>query len=422
MKKIAWSSLILGFTLAVGCTPSDPGQGGGGSGGSEGSGTGGASSGSGGASTGSGGSGSGGDGSGGVTSSGGNGSGGSASGGSGSGSGGNGSGGVTSSGGNGSGGSASGGAPATGSGGAGGGATAGGGRGAGGRGGAATSSGGVAGGGRSGGGGGSAAAGSSGSGSGGSTVGATPSAGCGKMTGKPTSTNVPSTIITFPNGYDGSTPIPLVFGFHGAGRTNANFQTADAHMTGSDLEKNYVMAYVKSMGTDWTSMLSANETLFTTVYNQITQTYCIDTSRVFATGHSSGAQFIVNLLCAATPEKRLAAVAPVAASKYCNKYPALPVLYIQGAMDSVRNSNGKDVVDVFVSSNMCMATSTPDTVPTCKSYLDSSTTVTPGCVQYSGCSEPTIWCSHNDPNYNGGTNHGWPCFATSLMYSFFSAR
>jgi hypothetical protein len=47
-------------------------------------------------------------------------------------------------------------------------------------------------------------------------------------------------------------------------------------------------------------------------------------------------------------------------------------------------------------------------------------TVDPGCVSYEGCAVPTVWCSHNDPFYNG-TSHGVPCFASDAMYGFFKS-
>ena len=99
---------------------------------------------------------------------------------------------------------------------------------------------------------------------------------------------------------------------------------------------------------------------------------------------------------------------------------------IQGAMDSVRNSNGADWIGAFATRNGCsMRTTKPTTVwdePTCKSY-SGGTTVNPGCAEFQGCEDPnrTVWCSHNDPNYNGGTNHGWPCFANDALYKFFAS-
>ena len=242
---------------------------------------------------------------------------------------------------------------------------------------------------------------------------ATPSAGCG---GGPQSgtANVANSIVSFPPSYDGSTPIPMVFGFHGAGRTNDNFRTVDARTQGTAFEDNYVMVYLKSNGNDWTSQLQGNVTLFNTAYDTITNDYCIDTSRVFAIGHSSGAQFISNLLC--QNEDRLTAVGPVASSRYCMTNPATPTFYIQGRMDQERGGgNGQEVVDAFVASNGCQNMSAPYDVGSCQS---GGTMVDPGCVEYQGCSEPMFWCSHNDPNYSN-TNHGWPCFANDVLFDFF---
>jgi hypothetical protein len=49
-----------------------------------------------------------------------------------------------------------------------------------------------------------------------------------------------------------------------------------------------------------------------------------------------------------------------------------------------------------------------------------TTMVNPGCVTYAGCDAPTIWCSHNDPQYNE-TYHGVPCFGVKAMYDFFES-
>src|SRR6185369_7246754 len=61
------------------------------------------------------------------------------------------------------------------------------------------------------------------------------SAGCGVSQGMPASpTTIASsnTILTFPQGYDGSTPFPIVFAFHGAGRTNTDMRTVDSRTPG----------------------------------------------------------------------------------------------------------------------------------------------------------------------------------------------
>ena len=104
---------------------------------------------------------------------------------------------------------------------------------------------------------------------------ATPSAGCGKGM-RPAGgvvTVADQYILTFPANYDGKVPMPVVFGFHGANRTNVDFRGNDAATQGGDFEKNYVMAYVKSVGNDWTSQLAPNFARFDAVYDVLANTY-----------------------------------------------------------------------------------------------------------------------------------------------------
>ena len=247
---------------------------------------------------------------------------------------------------------------------------------------------------------------------------ATPSAGCAKQ-GAVASGEIAdgNDLYEFPPSYDGHTPMPMLLGLHAA--NNPMSQLRD-YTNGSKLASDFVRVFPKSAGSQWVD--GTDNAHIDSVFNHVLATYCVDTSRVFATGHSSGAQMVVHLLCASGGETRFRAVAPVAASKYCNKVSPIPAMYIQGMMDAQRgNGNGIDVVNFFTLSNGCSNATTPDTaVGTCKSILDQMN-VTPGCVTYQGCSEPTIWCSHNDNNYNlsDGHMHGWPCFATNAMADFF---
>lgn len=224
-------------------------------------------------------------------------------------------------------------------------------------------------------------------------------------------------IYDFPTSYDGMKPFPLLIGFHAAGNPIDHIKTL---IKGSAFEMNYVRAFGKSAGNEWVYNTDLNKV--TKIYDELMSTYCIDKSRVFATGHSSGAQMIVQILTHSDAAQHFAfkAVAPVAASNYGAIVSPIPVMYIQGKMDNVRNSNGSDVVARFTAVNKCMSTTMPySSVAGCSSTQNGAK-VEPGCVTYQGCTQPTIWCSHNDPNYSS-TNHGWPCFATTAMYEFFGA-
>lgn len=255
---------------------------------------------------------------------------------------------------------------------------------------------------------------------------ASASAGCGLAQGIPANANVANTILTFPPTYDGRTPVPLLFAFHGAGRTNADMRMVDSRTMGSQLENNYVVAFVKSAGNAWD--LGTDYPRFEAAFDQIVAAHCIDTEAVFAMGHSSGAQFIVQMLGDnRARETRFAAVAPVSSSLFNNPvWDPVPTMLIHGERDTQRPADldGTQDISQYVRSNQCQNTTQPVAVPSCAS-LAGGVAVDAGCVQYDGCGAPTLFCRHDDPNYldNGTpTNHGWPCFANAQIFSFLESN
>jgi len=236
------------------------------------------------------------------------------------------------------------------------------------------------------------------------------SAGCSNGNANP-SLNLPNnTLFSFPPSYDGTTPVPVVLAYHAAG--NPNTQLKDRY--GDDLEDKYLVLYPKSDGNGWTDGdLPKVDAMFDTLTNDA----CIDENRVFATGHSSGAQFIVQQLCAG--ETRYRAIAPVASSKYCDSWQSVPALVIHGIGDQERSwdPNGEEDIVPYRTSNSCETTSTEYPVDSC---MSGSTQVDPGCVEFAGCDTQTIWCQHNDPQY-GTSHHGMPCFSDSLIPQFFGS-
>ncbi len=279
------------------------------------------------------------------------------------------------------------------------------------------------------GGGGAPAGGSAGTGgSGGGVSTATPSPGCGTG-GRPDGGKVYVAGVSwllFPESYDGNEPLPVLFGFHGCGMGNRGdgSRTEYSDLTnGSAFEDEYVRAIPLSSDAGGCWNYNTDITRVKALYDELANDYCIDTSRVFATGHSSGAQFIVQLLIgshtADAEHFNFKGVAPVAASAYGPIATPTPVMYIQNVFDQVRMSNGKDAVDTFVAGNSCDSTSTELTVQGagCNS---SGTSVDPGCIKYDGCDVPTVWCSHNDPAYSN-TGHGVPCFTAKATDEFFKS-
>ena len=258
------------------------------------------------------------------------------------------------------------------------------------------------------------AAGGGGSG-GANTTAPKPSAGCGKAAAGDVATA--DHIYRIPSaGYDGAKPFPLLVGFHAASNPIEQIQNLTK---GSDFDKNYVRYYPKSAGSAWNYASDIAKVI--TLYEGLLANYCVDLNRVFATGHSSGAQLITQLVTTKNGSDGqkfdFKAVAPVAADPYGAIAGPLPVMYIQGKNDNVRNGDGAATVALFKTANSCGSSSKPFTdAPTC---MSGGSAVADGCIQYDGCMAPTIWCAHNDPAYSN-TNHGWPCFATKAMYDFFT--
>lgn len=230
----------------------------------------------------------------------------------------------------------------------------------------------------------------------------------------------------FPTSYDGTKPYPVLFGFHGCGAGNRGTSKDNTEWTnltnGSGFEMSYVRAIPISADAGGCWNYNTDISRVTKAYDELLANHCVDTGRVFATGHSSGAQFIVQILTTnhRTDAQKLnfKGVAPVAASDYGAMTGPIPVMYIQGKMDKERNNgDGHETVARFRAANTCTDTSMPySQVMGCQS---GTTAVTPGCISYQGCKAPTIWCSHNDPAY-GGTMHGVPCFAVKAMFDFFN--
>jgi len=252
--------------------------------------------------------------------------------------------------------------------------------------------------------------------------GATASAGCALGNAAP-DLNVANTIVTLPNGYDGRTPVPLLFAFHGANRSNAEMRMQDSRTVGSALESTYVMAFVKSAGTAWD--LNTDYPRFEAVLEQMLTQFCVDESHLFAMGHSSGAQFIAQML-GNRSEQRFAGVVPVSSNDIGATWQPVPTMLIHGLsdLDRLNDLDGAQDITQYTRSNQCGATFQAVNVPTCTTFAGTNEQVNAGCRQYDGCAVPTLFCNHDDPHYiddRGPTNHGWPCFANTQILSFFES-
>ena len=248
-----------------------------------------------------------------------------------------------------------------------------------------------------------------------------PSAGCGKANppqgaGALTIRGAQAQyVVTLPANYDPNTPVPLIFGFHGRGRTHVQFQTVDASNIQTELGSRAVMVYPKSQGGDgwnFAAEVPPSVEFFEALYPQTLNNYCIDTSRIFLVGHSSGAYFTEILACRFGERFRgIGAVAGNLQEMNCSDA-RFAALLVHGTMDSVVSfAGGMQARDYYEGRNGCDNSSVPGAVSPC--------------IQYQDCDAglPVQWCQHTEPTYtdaNTGrpTNHGWPSCASRAISQF----
>jgi poly(3-hydroxybutyrate) depolymerase len=220
--------------------------------------------------------------------------------------------------------------------------------------------------------------------------------------------------VRLPPGYSPDTPTPLVFGFHGRNRTHVEFETVDASNITTELGSRAIMVYLQSQGGpgwNFDAEVPPSIEFFDALYPQMFESYCVDLSRVYAVGHSSGGYFSIILACRYGSLLRgIGSVAGALQETACTDE-SVAAMFIHGATDRVvANSGGRAARDQMLARNACSQNTVPGAV-------------TP-CVAYQGCAEgfPVEWCEHTEPTYveNGQpTNHGWPSFASRAINQFF---
>ena len=220
--------------------------------------------------------------------------------------------------------------------------------------------------------------------------------------------------VRLPPGYSPNTPTPLVFGFHGRNRTHVEFETVDASNITTELGSRAIMVYLKSQGGpgwNFDAEVPPSIEFFDALYPQMFANYCVDLSRVYAVGHSSGGYFSIILACRYGSLLRgIGTVAGALQETACTDE-RVAAMFIHGANDRVvANSGGRAARDQMLARDACSQNTVAGAVAPC--------------VAYQGCAEgfPVQWCEHTEPTYlenNQPTNHGWPSFASRAINQFF---
>lgn len=142
------------------------------------------------------------------------------------------------------------------------------------------------------------------------------------------------------------------------------------------------------------------------VREQIQNEFCIDNTRIFATGFSYGAGMSNALACARADIFRGVALYAGAQLSGCDGGTA-PIAYfgVHGVSDSVLGfSQGTALRDRFARNNGCNATNPPQPANGSGSHI---------CTSYQGCDEgyPVRWCAHsgdhNPTEKDSGQSRSW---------------
>jgi polyhydroxybutyrate depolymerase len=221
---------------------------------------------------------------------------------------------------------------------------------------------------------------------------AKPSTGCGKEA--PAATTERQTmdvggtareyIVVYPTPYDPNRPYRLVYEFHGSGGTadeNIRFQWYGMQPLAGD---SVIFVAPQGLGSPagWPDSDGQDLAFVKQLVASINDTYCIDTSRIFATGFSYGGMFTNTLGCQMGDVFR--AIAPASGGgPYGDCVGQVAAVVIHGAADTtVDVSSGEASRDHWLEANHCgIATGAIEPSP---------------CVLYQGCDAgyPVAWCEH----------------------------
>jgi polyhydroxybutyrate depolymerase len=214
--------------------------------------------------------------------------------------------------------------------------------------------------------------------------------------------------LRIPNDYDGKKAWPMVFAFHGAGNKTASWFDTNTGFRAANEDK-AVMLFPESLtaGGNHTWMTAsqhpANLAFVDAMIDWVKKNICIDPSRIFATGQSSGAYFGQTLACQRGDVIRAVATNSGGERYFenCKGNPGV-MLSFGKADESSHTTAAAKATKFWIERNGCTAEGPMGVDPA-------------PCVQYTGCKmgSPFVLCARAD-------GHGWPGFANQAFWKFFA--
>lgn len=230
-----------------------------------------------------------------------------------------------------------------------------------------------------------------------------------------------SIITAVPASYRSETPHALVLAFHG--RTNSNAQAREYFFLENAI-RNTLFVYPSGLRNGnsftWSNSNDSPDTLrdyalFDEIVRVMAATYCLDTNRIFVTGHSLGAWFANSLACARGDVIR--AVATLAGGISASSCPGgAAAMILHNPEDNlVPVAQGEAARQHFLKSNRASQQSVPMPSEPLKSFR---------CQWHSdrGNVNPVVWCPHNFSQRWDGSYypHTWPESTGRAIAYFFS--
>ncbi|KAL8688276.1 MAG: hypothetical protein Q9218_005773 [Villophora microphyllina] len=127
--------------------------------------------------------------------------------------------------------------------------------------------------------------------------------------------------VHVPTAYDKTIPTPLLFSFHGATKTMTDQETI-TRFSNSSVNPSMIAVYPQGLGDTWegapyhSSSLPSDKVFVTDTITYLKSHYCIDPTRIYASGMSNGGGFVNTLACSPTHGTAFAAFAPVSGAFY----------------------------------------------------------------------------------------------------------
>lgn len=229
--------------------------------------------------------------------------------------------------------------------------------------------------------------------------------------------------VHVPPSYDGREPLPVVFNFHGQGRT-AEHQDEYSGLREFADSAGFILVTPQGLQNQWNIRdVFGDETIddagtVAAILERVEAGFCTDAGRVFATGLSNGAEMASQVGCFLAD--RFAAIAPVAGIVFqqCEGGP-VAVLTFHGTADfNVPYDSALEAVPQWAAHNGCSE-------PGDQSRVGEHVLV----QEYRGCSAPVVFVTlegagHTWPGAEdgaggvGSTNH--EISANEVMWAFFS--